>query len=91
MRLTMNFKPLLIAVISGLSLVGCTSPAEKGPSNSPAAVSSVPVNKYCPVDPTSAIDPKVTYMYNGKTYGFCCKDCIAEFKKDPAKYAAEAK
>jgi YHS domain-containing protein len=88
----MNSKRLLVAVILGLSLSGCAAPAEKAPVNAPtAAASSVPVNKYCPVDPTSPIDPKITYMYNGKTYGFCCKDCITEFKKDPAKYAAEAK
>jgi YHS domain-containing protein len=30
-------------------------------------------------------------MYNGTTYGFCCKDCITEFKKNPAKYIAAAK
>jgi YHS domain-containing protein len=88
----MNTKRIVVGAIVGLCLVGCTSPAEKTPSNSPtASVAGVPVNKYCPVDPTSKIDPTVTYMYEGKTYGFCCKDCIAEFKKDPAKYAAEAK
>jgi YHS domain-containing protein len=86
----MNTKLVLIAVISGLSLVGCASSADKSSTTS-TAVSGVPVNKYCPVDPTSKIDPTVTYMYNGKTYGFCCKDCITEFKKDPAKYAADAK
>jgi YHS domain-containing protein len=88
----MNSKRLVLAVVLGLWLAGCTSPAQKAESNQTLpAVSSVPVNKYCPVDPTSVIDPKVTYMYNGKTYGFCCKDCIAEFKKNPAKYAADAK
>ena len=88
----MNSERLLLAGIFGLSLTGCTSPAQKAESNQPLpVVSSLPVNKYCPVDPTSPIDPKVTYMYNGKTYGFCCKDCIPEFKKNPAKYAAEAK
>jgi YHS domain-containing protein len=32
------------------------------------------------------VDPKVTYVYKGKVYGFCCKDCIDEFKKNPEKY-----
>jgi YHS domain-containing protein len=25
-------------------------------------------------------------MYQGKTIGFCCEDCIGDFKKDPEKY-----
>lgn len=25
--------------------------------------------------------------YNGKTYYFCCPDCEAKFKSDPAKYS----
>ena len=51
-----------------------------------------PVNKYCAVEGAPhEIDPSVTTMYNGKTYGFCCKDCVVEFKKDPEKYAAKAK
>src|SRR4051812_38183841 len=28
--------------------------------------------------------------YNGKTYYFCCPDCAAKFKSDPAKYAPGA-
>ena len=51
------------------------------------AVSATPVNKNCAVEQDHAIDPKVTLVWNGKTYGFCCKDCIDEFKKDPQKYA----
>jgi YHS domain-containing protein len=37
------------------------------------------------------IDPKVTVASNGKTIGFCCKDCIPTFEKDPAKYLATLK
>mgnify|MGYP001408373889 CR=1 FL=1 len=25
-------------------------------------------------------------VYDGKVIGFCCKDCIASFEKEPAKY-----
>ena len=28
--------------------------------------------------------------YNGTRYFLCCSDCLAEFKKDPAKFAANA-
>ena len=44
-------------------------------------------NKICPVS-GEKIDEKTktTYEYEGKTYNFCCAECIDEFKKDPAKY-----
>lgn len=45
-----------------------------------------PINKTCPVEDGHEIDPKVTYTFNGKVIGFCCADCIDEFKKDPEKY-----
>jgi YHS domain-containing protein len=32
-------------------------------------------------------DCKLTEIFDGKIYHFCCPDCPAEFKKDPAKYA----
>ena len=40
-------------------------------------------------------DP-VIYNHEGREVRFCCKDCVKDFKKDPAKYlkkldAAEAK
>jgi len=28
-------------------------------------------------------------VYNGKRYAFCCADCLPEFNKDPAKFAAK--
>lgn len=27
------------------------------------------------------------YIYNGKTYHFCSKNCLQHFKDDPEKYA----
>lgn len=86
---------------SALLLVGCLSlataglsavsyvHAEAAPATQPAA-DATPVNKMCPVS-GDAIDPKVTTTYNGKTYAFCCKDCVKSFNKDPEKYAAKAK
>ena len=39
----------------------------------------------CPVTGETA-KKNVSYKYKGKTYYFCCKDCIAKFEADPAKY-----
>ena len=43
----------------------------------------------CIVEKEHEADPKVTYEYKGKTYHFCCKDCVEEFKKNPDKYASK--
>ncbi len=56
------------------------------PATQPAAA----VNAKCPVSGDD-VDPKVTTAYQGKTYAFCCADCVKSFEKDPAKYAAKAK
>lgn len=87
-------KPICLAtVLAGLLIGGCatqpTDAAETSTSQPSAQVA--PVNKFCAVNPKEAIDPKVTTAYKGKTYGFCCADCVTEFKKDPEKYAANAK
>ena len=46
-----------------------------------------PVNKNCAVEQEHSADPKIVTLHDGKTYAFCCEDCIDTFKKDPAKYA----
>jgi YHS domain-containing protein len=51
---------------------------------------AAPVNKTCPVM-AGPVDPKVTTVHDGKVIGFCCEDCIATFKKDPAKYMKNLK
>ena len=60
--------------------------AAKKPATQPTTQPAKPVNKFCAVEQDHEIDPKLTYAWNGKTYAFCCKDCIDEFKKDPQKY-----
>ena len=31
-------------------------------------------------------EAKGSHVYNGKTYYFCCADCLEKFKQDPGKY-----
>jgi YHS domain-containing protein len=50
-----------------------------------------PINKMCPVETDDEIDPSITLVYEGKTIGFCCTDCVKDFKKNPAKYLAHLK
>jgi YHS domain-containing protein len=63
------------------------------PTTAPTTQASAaqPINKYCAVKHGDAVDPTVTYLYQGKVIGFCCEDCIPDFKKDPEKYMKDLK
>jgi hypothetical protein len=56
--------------------VGCASQTKD------AAASATPVNKVCAVmheHPVEAKDP-ATVSWKGQTVGFCCADCVDEWK-----------
>lgn len=59
--------------------------AEVGAATSTAPAAVDVGNTKCPIMGDDA-DKEVTYTHEGKTYHFCCKDCIATFKKNPDKY-----
>lgn len=48
----------------------------------------------CPVMGTKMASVKEAkggkYPYKGKTYYFCCSQCLSKFKKDPGKYIKKA-
>jgi YHS domain-containing protein len=44
-------------------------------------------NTKCAVAGDDVGDSKLTAVYDGKIYHFCCDSCPVDFKKDPAKYA----
>ena len=48
------------------------------------------VNTSAKVDPAAAIEKKQYADYKGQRYFFCCGGCPEAFKKDPAKFAANA-
>ena len=78
----MFHKISMAAVFCSLAmLAGCEMDKDK------ATISGVDLhNKKCVMMPEhDATGP--TAEYDGKVYHFCCEDCEAEFKKDPAKYA----
>ena len=45
-------------------------------------------NTSCPVS-GDKVSPKVSYVYQGKKYHFCCTGCIKKFQKNPEKYIAK--
>ena len=44
-------------------------------------------NTVCPVSGDKVGDSKLTEVYQGKVYHFCCDDCPKDFKKNPDKFA----
>ena len=76
-------------LIGGAAFVGAAD-KPKGPTTRPSAttkpVAGKPINKFCAVESDNKIDPKVTFVYQGKTIGFCCRDCLEDFQKDPDRY-----
>lgn len=98
-------KSLLLSVALALVIAGCNNKSDtnhsdmngksmdmSAPTTAPATQASAqPINKYCAVEKDHPVDPTVTYLYQGKTIGFCCDDCIPTFKKDPEKYMKDLK
>jgi YHS domain-containing protein len=76
------------SLLIGGAMIATAADKLKGPTTKPSTTQpSKPVNKWCAVEGKDhEIDPKVTVVYKGKTIGFCCKDCVEEFEKDPEKY-----
>lgn len=50
-----------------------------------AATFANPTAGKCPVS-GEPVDESVSFTLEGKTYGFCCKDCVDQFKENPAKF-----
>jgi YHS domain-containing protein len=82
---------LLCAILLGVGVMGgyASRAADPAPATQPA-VDPKPVNSKCLVTGED-IDPAMTVVYDGKTYGFCCQDCIKAFNKNPEKYLSNAK
>ena len=78
-------------------------PADRAPSKLAATEDQKDVLIYCPVAGMKGMKdccpggwcgrrptPDVTTAYKGGVVQFCCKDCLAVFKKSPSKFAAVA-
>ena len=68
----------------GMKIPPTTAPASQ-PATQQAGVDLG--NTVCPVSGDKVGESKLTEVYDGKIYHFCCDDCPVAFKKDPAKYA----
>ena len=97
----MPVRYLLCAVLLTLMVVlaGCPKPQETGQTGAPSATpgpapsakaspsSGAEEMATCPVLGTTMPKSKmIPVEYEGKTYYFCCQDCVPKFKADPKKY-----
>jgi hypothetical protein len=89
MKLICSF--FLAAMAVTLSFASDPSSGQKGGKPEKTKIESI--NTVCPVsgDQVGGDMGKPVYVeYQGKKIGLCCKDCVKDFKKDPAKFAALA-
>ena len=70
----------LASILSALTyVVGCGSPVAEQNQTEPAPT-VVLANTVCPIM-GDAVDEKLTTIWNGKTIGFCCAECLPEWNK----------
>ena len=60
------------------------APPTTKPSGDAAAGPTV--NKNCPVERDKAVDKTIFIIYKGQKIGFCCEDCVKDFKEEPEKF-----
>ena len=79
-----RFKPLIVGV---LLAAFCAAPlaglaADKKPKLKPYTL------KFCIVtgEKLGEMGDPFVYEYEGREIKFCCKGCVKDFKKEPAKY-----
>ena len=49
-----------------------------------------PINTKCPFT-NKAVNPRATFVYQGKTIAFCCNNCLGKFKRNPKAHIAKVK
>lgn len=82
---------LLSTALGAAVLAAKDQPATRATTHPSTQPTAKAINKFCPVDSDNEVDPKVTIVYQGKVIGFCCRDCIKDFQKDPQQYMEKLK
>ena len=84
---------LALAVLAGATsilFVACASEGHDHEGHSyGAAAKPYPLTKCLVTDEAFEHGKPYTFVRDGQEIKLCCKDCLADFKKDPAKYLAK--
>ena len=78
---------LLLAAAS-LTFVGYKTEEHEHGAMQAGGGGSYPLTK-CVVTGDDLGDKPYVFTHDGKTVKLCCKDCLAKFNEDPAKYMAK--
>ena len=85
-------KILALAVLAGATtflFVGCASDGHEGHHHGTAAVKPYPLTKCLVTDEAFEHGKPYTFVHEGQEIKLCCKDCLADFKKEPSKYLSK--
>lgn len=77
-----------LLVTAALGFVGCSSSGHdhSGHSHGTAAAKPYPLTKCLVTDEGFDHGKPYTFVYEGQEIKLCCKNCLADFKKEPARY-----
>jgi len=91
-------KSTLLFFLLAFGLASCANPTPVATAESAAASAKVSKKtaakpkpyplKTCLVtgDDLDDMDDRVSIVYEGQTFEFCCKPCLKKFNKNPGKY-----
>lgn len=88
-------KTLALAELVGATTIlftGCKSDVHhdhSGHSHGASPAKPYPLDKCIVTDEAFEHGKPYTFVHNGQEIKLCCKDCLADFEKDPAKYLAK--
>ena len=85
-------KILALAVLTGattLLFVGCAGVNTERHHHRTAAVKPYPLTKCLVTDEAFEHGKPYTFVHEGQEIKLCCKDCLADFKKEPSKYLSK--
>jgi YHS domain-containing protein len=86
---------LLLFLSFGLASCATSQPSRAGINIEKTVANRVPASKPKPYpletclvsgDDLDDMDDRVSIVYEGQTFEFCCKPCVKKFYKDPGKY-----
>ena len=89
MKRTVSLASLAL-VITALSFAaaGCASHERPPEMQAAAPGGAYPLTK-CVVSGEDLGEKPYVFVHDGQTVKLCCKDCLAKFNEDPAKYIAK--
>ena len=84
----MRFTTLALTLAAALTVAACGS--EPAKTTAPGVADTYPLTT-CVVsgEKLGGMGDVVSIQHEGREVRFCCKDCVADFKKDPKPYLAK--